>query len=486
MTPANDFHPRLWRQMLLGGSELLAMRVVIMGSSMLTTVMLVRYLGARLFGTYSAAANIYGVFLGLTLFGFGSVMTREVARTPGQAGRYFVNMAYAGAFLSAIATLGCLFFCRVVGYEPAVRNSALLLSAALWPQFMISTSEALLIGLGRIRAFVLTSMFCSLVEIGIVVGSIHWRFPLPTILLLMVGNRCLFAGLSLRIIVRHVRLDKLRLELPFLIMVLKTSVVFSLVGILTSILLRMDILFLTRLQGVEATGLYAAAYRLVNPWTAVIASFTGVFYPLVARHRQEVALETFQRTCERYCRIVLLFAGLAIVLTVGLSRELVAWLFRSDFEASSRALNLLCFLLIPLCATPTFGLILSVGNYQRYDLLAIAMATVAAMALNYVLASLFSLFGSACATLLSFTLILCVQIYFVRAKMFVLNVHDVVFKPLLVMAAGLAMLWLLRAQAGYVKAPVAVLVALLTAAGLGLVRGRELRILFRKSSLAEG
>jgi O-antigen/teichoic acid export membrane protein len=282
------------------------------------------------------------------------------------------------------------------------------------------------------------------------------------------------------VVLHYVPVVHFRPNVPFLIVLVKKSSVFSLAGIVTSVLLRLDILFLTKLRGVEATGIYAAAFKLVNPWTTVIASFTGIFYPLVSRHRRETSPEEFQKTCERYCRMVVLVAALAALFMICLSKELVLLLFRTAFADSAGVLTYLSFLLIPMCATPAFGMILAVGDKQKYDLLAIAVATGAACLLHYLLVRSFSYYGTVTAVILSFTIIMVIQVYFIRQEMFALRIGDVLLKPLAVFLIGLAVNQLMREISGWIKAPVVLSAALSAAIGLGLIKGREIQMIFKK------
>jgi O-antigen/teichoic acid export membrane protein len=454
---------------------MLGIRGTIMAASAVVTVFLVKYLGTEGFGSYSAASNIYAVFLPFILFGMGNVITRDVARNTEDAWKYFSTALYAGLILTAIGTALLYYFCAAFGFSPLVRKAAVILALGLFPNFIIQISESLFVGLQKVRNFALANFICTLAEVVLIVACLLLGYRVISIVTVLVLRRYLFAGAVILMIRRLVGFGSLRPDFQFASGLMRVSAVFALAGVMAGVLFEIDVLFLSRLSGLRETGLYAAAYKLVGLWNSVITCFISVFYPIAARYHKAEP-EKFRDLCRLMLRGVLVLVFLSILFTLALSRELVLTLFSAEYEESVAILNTLVFLLVPLCATPMLGLILAASDKQKLDLVAITTAAVLSFGLHYGLVKRFGYYGSAGASLLTFSIIQALQLYFVNRHVFPIEFFKNIFKPACVFVLTLALLPVFRDWAWYFRTGACLAVYAGLVFAFGLLRRKEVEL----------
>ncbi len=103
-------------------------------------------------------------------------------------------------------------------------------------------------------------------------------------------------------------------------------------GIAEVIYLRIDIVLLERLRGVEETGIYAVAARLSEVWYMVPVALMGAAFPALWQRRQDAVAygRGLQASLDLLCALAV---ALAVVMQL-FGAPLVVWLFGARFAAS--------------------------------------------------------------------------------------------------------------------------------------------------------
>jgi len=458
------------------GLSLLVVRGTLLVSSAVVTVFLIRYLGAEGFGSYSAASNIYAVFLPIIFFGFGSVIARDAAKDPGAAWKYFINILYAGFFLTVICTAGMGLFCAAVKYPPVVTKAALILAIGLYPNFIVYIAESLFIGLEKVKYFAAINFLYSVIEVVLMLAVLFLGYKIFAIVAILVFTRYVFAAMAVVLITRVVQVDHFNIDTKFISRLVKVSVVFSATGILAGVLFKIDVLFLSKMVGVYETGIYAAALKLINLCSLGITSFVGVFYPIASKYYVDRQPGEYRDICLMATKCTVLMVFFAIVSTLCLSREAILFLFGTEYEKSIHVLNMLIFLLIPICGTALFGIFLASCNRQKYDLVAITLATLISPALNYYLVKYFSYYGSIYANLGAFSFLQLLQAYFVNKYVFKLEYIETIMKPVAVLAVTVLFIHAAGALVWYARFIIALLVFVALSAAFRVISRKDIEL----------
>jgi O-antigen/teichoic acid export membrane protein len=459
-----------------------ALSVIVVRSSLIVvaaveTVLYIRYLGVKSFGVFNTAINLYSVFFPLALFGFGSVITREIGKDPSRAWIYAVNVFYSGIGMCLLWSLGLFGFCLIMQYNAAITATAMILILGLFPNYVTAHAEAVFIGLGKVKTFAALNAIFAVVEVILIFAVLQGPNRLTAVAWVIVGVRAGFSVFTIWLLTREVRPGRLTWDIPFSLRLLKPSLIFALIGIMSGLLFRMGVLYMAKMTGDFATGIYSSAQKIVIMWGMVITSFVVTSYPIAAKCYAEGDREKFQAHCREMAKNLSLLVYLAIILTICLSQELVRVLFKTEYLPAAGVLNGLIFWLIPICGTAWFGAILAASNRQIYDLVAVTVAAGAGLVLNYFWIRQWGIYGCVGAVIAAFFIILAIQGFFIYRRVQPLRLGQAVLKPLLIFALTLGLLYWLRAFPWYARLPLVVAVYSGLAFGTGLLGRKELRSL---------
>src|SRR5215217_3496844 len=120
-------------------------------TTFLLYALVARYLGPHAFGQMALALALFYTFQVLASAGLKTLLTREVARDRGQAGRFLVNGNLAAVVSSLIAILVLLLFVRLSGYDSDTADAVLLIALGLLPYALSSVCEGVFQGLERME-----------------------------------------------------------------------------------------------------------------------------------------------------------------------------------------------------------------------------------------------------------------------------------------------------------------------------------------------
>jgi len=337
--------------------------------------------GATWQGKFSILLAFLNIFQVMSSFGLPRLITREVARDHSESNRYF----WGGVVAQGATTL--LFAAAmyvIIGLMPYPADTKAMLRVAILtlPMFLLySLSAALLRAFERMQYLVYAEVLSSVAQIitAVVVLTIT-----PNVMALA-GVR--LAGLSLSALVVLVSVVRMRLvwrpaiHLPFSWSLLRHSGDLFVMASLDAILQQLDIISLSIVAGESVTGIYDAAFRLVQVLLTLVMSFTEAMYPILSRlyveSRQRFGLVTGKAL--QYGMVALL--PIAVGATV-LAPQIIALLYhRPDYAASANVLAVLGWGAIVYFIMNLLSRTLVAGNRQRASM----WATVIMMAVGLVL-----------------------------------------------------------------------------------------------------
>jgi PST family polysaccharide transporter len=171
-------------------------------------------------------------------------------------------------------------------------------------------------------------------------------------------------------------------------------------GIAEVIYLRIDIVLLERLRGIEETGIYAVAARLSEVWYMVPVALMGALFPALWQRRQDaVAYERgLQASLDLLCALAL---TLAVVMQV-FGAPLVEWLFGARFTASVPVLQIHIWAGVFVFMRALLSRWLLAEDLLRFSLVTHLSGAAMNVALNLLLIPRYGAVGAAVATVISY------------------------------------------------------------------------------------
>ena len=300
-------------------------RVLTLGS----VVVAARRLGAGGFGDYGTAAALAVVLSILCTLGMAPLLVRDIARDPAAAPRLMRGAHLVKSVAGAVMLALLLFVTRVLGYPPEVRGAAALLGIGYWLGSYGENLAAYFQGVERMRvcseagaAFGLTSGAAG-VFLVLRTGSPVWFAAAFTL-----GQAASLAWYVLRApagVRRGAPIGAAELRRWA-----RDALPFAAAFVALTVHYKLDVLLLQRVGTPTDVGVYAAAYKFVDVFHALVLVAVGALFPRLARAAAERPAGRW--TATRATELLILASVPVAALLWLLRAPLVATLFGAGYR----------------------------------------------------------------------------------------------------------------------------------------------------------
>ncbi|MBX6771941.1 MAG: flippase [Chloroflexi bacterium] len=458
----------------------LAAQLAIKALSFIFSVVIVRHLGAAVYGQYAAVLAFGAVFVFLSDLGLSTYTVREVARLRGaDDGAARIAELY-GAVLRlrlplAVLTAGLLIGTAwLTGRPPAMVGAIALGTIGLLMYSVQGTADAVLAGFERLDlsagAKVLNQLVFVLAgAIALLAGLGYYGLIVANLLgVALMTHVCWQAtrslGASPRYYLRGPIWSLLRASLPM-----------GIIGFTLGLSYKFDSVLLDLFRGDAETGYYNAAYNLVFSAVVISNVLNTALYPSLTR---QAAMESavLPGIYQRMLRYLLMLSLPIAVGTCLLADQIVHFLFSSAYTPSIAVLRLIIWV-TPLMFTSEFlGYIVIIHGNEDRAARAVMISTGANVLLNLLLIPRLGLLAAALMTLLTEAILVGQYLWMLRSVIARFDWTAVLLRPLAAAAVMGCAIFPLRS----LPLPLVLMGGVLTYGGmaiaLGLVGREEIAI----------
>lgn len=304
-------------------------KVIFVALGALTTVLIARHLGPRGQGAFAVSFNLILILVQLGSSGLSVAVPTLVARDSRTIGAVIANsllLAVAGGGL----LVGCTLLVRVSapGVLPGLSWAELLVTLAALPAALaVMFMQAVFQGQGRMVAFGAVDMLqASITLAGVAVAIAAFHTTLLGLLVVLAAARYLLLIIALPTLWGEV-FPPPRPQLALLARMLTIGLRVYAVGLVTFLLIRLDLLLVNSILGQRQAGLYSLA-GYVSEALTVIPSVIGI--NVVSRLARGRTGDTSARTF----RAVFLLYGTLCLASVPAVAVALPLLYGSAYQAS--------------------------------------------------------------------------------------------------------------------------------------------------------
>lgn len=383
------------------------------------TAMLARYLGTRGFGELNLAL-LYFSFAGVVVnFGYKAIIVRELSRKEGKEERN-INAIITSGFLlqlasTIVAALGLFLYLSVKDYSNELTFQILLLSSAHFIDILMVFDPVF-----RARLRMVYSVYASigyrLVHLVLILFCIYFGLSLTQIIftywLSILSKVLLSYFFGSRLINLHFRWDPNRMK-----SILNNSFFLGLSGCLWIVYYRVDTFMLDWLQGVEAVGMYSAAFRFVDYAFLLSGLVMTSVYPLMAERFPDnpIGLQRIYQKTIDYLAII--GGGLSLPFFIG-APYAVRLIFGDDYTPAVPTVQVFGFIPLLIFVNNACGHMLLVLGLQGKPMLSMRLLGVGMnVGMNIVMIPRYGYLGAAITTVLSEFILLIVTLAIIRGKL---------------------------------------------------------------------
>jgi O-antigen/teichoic acid export membrane protein len=338
--------------------------------STLFILLLARHLGAAGFGRYSTALAYAALCIVFVDLGTNAILTREMARHPGER----IRIAETSHCLKALASIGSWLILLAVTYalrfSPQERRLTLCLGVVVIGQTLTEYFSALLNGIEEMGWEAVLKILCRALGLSLGFAALFSGKPVESIALAMAWGTLASYAVAAWIVKLRLGAFGFGFDAAFLKSLLRACL--PLFGCVLFWILydSQDILLLNYFHTPQREiGWFSAAMKIVDVLRVYPVLVMGVFFPTLSR------LHVSDREAFRHKqrRLLLFMAGSLVALGASVyaaSPWIVRLLYKGDFAPASDLLRLLLPALVGMGLTHVQMQILIALNQERKLLLA--------------------------------------------------------------------------------------------------------------------
>lgn len=316
------------------GSQLINLMV-----GLVSSVYVARELGVSQFGMLNWAFGLAMIASPLASTGVDNVIVREVARKRNNLPEHLASALAIKAVISVICYLGIIIYIQARGYSPMQLAVGYIICATVISDALIFGSQAALVALERQEITACIAVIVNAVRVAAVVLLVHVGFGVIAVSWITV---CASAAslIAQLLVLRRLTTSSWRPRTNVIKHQLVGGASYVSSTIFNGVFNRADYVMLDLYRGVEAVGIYGAAYRIIEIVTTIAYNTSLALFPVLSRKAQDSA-EGYSYALTQSTKYL---ASFGIPFCVGiflLSNQIIVGLYSDRYAAAGTCLAIL-------------------------------------------------------------------------------------------------------------------------------------------------
>jgi O-antigen/teichoic acid export membrane protein len=418
------------------------------------SVLIVRNLGAEIYGQYVAVVAFGAIFAIFSDLGLSPYLVREVARLRDvDDGKPRIQSLYGNVIqlrlLLSLVTTGLVVAAAIITRRPFLMIGAIAFnSIGFFLYSFQGTSDAVLSGMERLDLSAGGKILNQMIFVGL--GGVALLFHLGIYGLVASGlvGAASLAVYSWRCLTRAGIYPSWLRSFQWG-QLLRASLPFGLIGFALGLSYKFDTVLLNVFRSNAETAYYNAAYNLVFSAVLVSNILNTALYPSLSRHAA-VDAKMLPRIYGRALRYLMMAS---IPIAVGgwaLAAPIVRFLYTDSFLPAVSALQVIIWVVPLMFASEFLGYVVVISDQERHAARAVLMSTGANIVVNLFLVPRFGFQAAAWMTVITEAILVGQYVWLTRALIRAGLWKTILLRPFL--AAGLmgGLLFVLRGQVSLV------------------------------------
>lgn len=367
------------------------------------TVAVIRYLGPYEFGVYSYSISFYGLFVAFVSLGMESISIRELIKHPEKRDEILGLVFYSQLF-GAILAIALIALTLFITKENANTSFLILLISvsAFFQTFNVVDYYFRSKIKAKYSVYVLST---SLILVALIkLTLIFFKASLIYFILAYVSE-FIFTSIGYTLIYHSQKLKIVdwKFDKKLAISLLKDSWPLILSGVVVSIYMKVDQVFIKNMLDAKEVGYYAAAVRISESWYFIPVSISNALFPAIV-HAKNISKELYITRLQKFYDILAWIAiGISIPVSF-FSTDIINLLYGSKYLASVPILTIYIWAGPAVFLGVASSQYLIAENLTKISFLRTSLGMIANVILNLTLIPIYGTIGSAIATLISYSL----------------------------------------------------------------------------------
>ena len=381
-------------------------------------VYLARVASSELLGQYASTIVLTGLYATIAKFGLPSLLIREIARSRLMPDRIdkLVHAAMGLTSVLSFSAIGLMVITsELLKYPDVMVRACALAGITLGIEAVTYMIEASFRGREMMEwsAVVISVMEGSFLLLALLV--VPFKPAIDWLMIAYLISRII--ALIVSILIYRARFGKLRptLDRNLWSSLFKASLPFAITNGLSTVFVRIDVIFLSYLATDSIVGLYEAANNLTMRLNVLARTVNIALYPFLSSEFTKDK-KSLQRFTGKTIRLLLIPAVLISVVLWVFGDSIVVLVYGNKFLDAFQAVKWLA-LIIPMRFIDTsLEVALSASNREGKRARAVLVAAISNIILNLILIPTYQMMGAVYATVLTEIVMFLVYIWILRAE----------------------------------------------------------------------
>ena len=425
--------------------------------SFVLVVAISRYLGAAGLGKYSFAFAFVGLFAAISDFGLNTFSVRSVSRNRKKAQKYFSNYLGMRIIISIVTFLIPVLIIFSTEQPNDVKLTVFFASLAMAFNYLSYPFRFLFNAFERFEFQSIALITERAVALAIGLYLLFNGFGIIALAVSIAISNFVALIVNIMFAVKNFVKFQFSFDFKFWKYLFISSLPFGLVLVFRFINFRIDTIMLTFMQSYTITGIYNAAYKIIDALIVIPATIVVALFPAMSKLFRE-SRNALQAVFEK---VFFYLFVLALPICVGitlLADRIILFVYKEQFLDSVIALQILVWTLIFLFLNYFMGYLLNSIDKQKSFTLVVFAAAIVNVSLNFILIPIYSYKGSSAATVITEFFSFALLFYFSRKNNYKVNLFTIAWKPIVAVAAMTIFLLMFRSLHILVLIPLCALI----------------------------
>lgn len=388
------------------------------GIGIITSILLIRYLGPTEFGKYALVTIYIAMFAMINNFGMGTILVRDIAKNRTKAGSLIGNAILLKSLIALVVMSLSIIIVSLLRYPSDIRLYVYIISFTL-----IISAPSIVAVIFQVNLQMGYSSFCNVVGRLLFLGVVGYTIRSQGGILNLVLGSVVASGLitlMLVILSRKFVTLKVKVNLPLSKHLFHESFPMGLLLIIGFYIHKIDTLLLSKMDTSAAVGLYNAAYKFVDIGMTLpvilLISLLPLFSEYFSKSREKLII-VYQKSIDI---MAITFVPIAIFTTIR-ARQIIELIYGPEYYPSTIALQILVWTVVLMSINAVLVNLLIAAGKQRKMIALYSVSLALNIVLNLVGIPIFSYRASAVASLI------CEVVVFYPLLRF--TIQEISYKP---------------------------------------------------------
>ncbi len=373
------------------------------------------FLGVTAMGSYSVAHTYYSFGLLISYWGFGNLLTREVARDRNAYSKYLSNFGVLRLIFGVVVILAINLIAHQIDYSAQTQTTIQIISIAILANTILNLIFALFIAFEELKYLSAVSLSISVLRLIASYLILKFGGSVMTIAIFFTATEFLSLLFSVVFAVRFLKVFHFSFSLDFSLRQIVRAFPFFWIAILVILDSQVEILIISLFFNEDYVGYYTAMNTIIGGVALFSEAIRNAVFPIFARYQHQAPdrLEEMLQLLAKYILLITVPVTMGVYFFAG---EIIALFFRPGYEISATLLQIVIWTFIGYSLTVVAIRLLMVHDKEKRVVLSLFISGILTIVLNYFIAPVHGLVGVAAVRLMTSYVLFFLCLFFLHRQ----------------------------------------------------------------------